>query len=77
MTIVPIVISAVGTVTKGLLTGLDYLEVGERVGNIQTTVLLKIAIILRRVLETGGDLLPIKLQWKNHQRKLIWKTLKK
>ena len=35
MTIVPIVIGAFGTVTKGLLKGLEDLEVGRRVETIQ------------------------------------------
>ena len=48
--IVPIVIGAFGTVTKGLLKGLEDLEVGKRVETIQTTALLKTARILRRVL---------------------------
>ena len=52
VTIIPIVIGAFGTVTKGLLKGLDELEVGGRVETIQTTALLKTARILRRVLET-------------------------
>ena len=52
VTIIPIVISAFGTVTKGLLKGLEDLEVGGRVETIQTTVLWKTARILRRVLET-------------------------
>ena len=47
-----IVIGAFGTVTKGLLKGLEDLEVGGPVETIQTTVLLKTARILRRVLET-------------------------
>ena len=52
VTIRPIVISAFGTVAKGLLKGLDDLEVGGRVDTIQTTTLLRTARILRRVLET-------------------------
>ena len=64
VTIVPIMIGAFGTVTKGILKGLEDLEVGGRVETIQTTVLLKTARILRRVLETWGDLLSLKLQWK-------------
>ena len=52
VTIIPIVIGAFGTVTKGLLKGLEDLEVGGRVGTIQTTALLRTARILRRVLET-------------------------
>ena len=50
-TIIPIVIVAFGTVTKGLLKGMEDLEVGGRVETIQTTA-LRTAIILRRVLET-------------------------
>ena len=56
VTIVPIVIGAFGTVTKGLLMGLEDLEVGGRVEAIQTTALLKTARILRGVLETCEDL---------------------
>ena len=41
MTIIPLVIGAFGTVTKGLLKGLEDLEVGNRVETIQTTALLK------------------------------------
>ena len=51
MTIIPIEIGAFGTVTKGLLKGLEDLKVGGRVETIQTTALLRIARILRRVLE--------------------------
>ena len=50
--IISIVIGAFGTVTKGLLKGLEDLEVGDQVETIQTTALLKTARILRRVLET-------------------------
>ena len=64
VTIVPIVIGAFGTVTKGLLKGLEDLEVGGRVETIKTIVLLKTASILRRVLEAWGDLLSLKLLWK-------------
>ena len=52
VTIIPIVIGAFGMVTKGLLKGLEDLDVGDRVETIQTTALLKTARILRRVLET-------------------------
>ena len=61
--IVPIVIGALGTITKVLFKGLDDLEVGGRVKTIQTTALLRRARILRRVLDTWGDLLSRKLQW--------------
>ena len=62
--IVPFVIGAFGTITKGLLKGLEDLEVGERVETIQMTALLRTARILRRVLETWGNLLSLKLLWK-------------
>ena len=52
LTIVPIVIGAFGTITKGLLKGLEGLEVGGQVETIQMTALLRMARILRRVLET-------------------------
>ena len=64
VTIVPIVIGALGTITKGLLKGLEDLEVGGRVETIQMIALLRTAGILRRVLETRGDLLSLRLQWK-------------
>ena len=41
-----------GTITKGILKGLEDLEVGGRVETIQMTALLRTARILRRVLET-------------------------
>ena len=63
-TLIPIVIGAFGTDTKGLLKELEDLEVGRRVETIQTTTLLRKARILRRVLETWGDLVSLKLQWK-------------
>ena len=66
VTIIPIVIGAFGTVTRGLLKGLEDVEVGVRVETIETKALLRAARILRRVLET-----PVK----DHQLKLMWKTL--
>ena len=49
VTIIPIVIGAFGTVTKGLLKGLEDMEDGRRVKTIQTTALLRMDRILRRV----------------------------
>ena len=51
VTILPIVIGAFGIVTKGLLKGLEDLEVGGRMETVQTTALLRTAKILRKVLE--------------------------
>ena len=62
--IIPIVIGAFGTEIKGFLKGLEDLESGGRVETTQSTPLLRTARILRRVLETWGDLLSLKFQWK-------------
>ena len=51
-TFVPIVIGAVGTVTKGLLKELEDLEIRGRVETTQTASSLRTARILRIVLET-------------------------
>ena len=64
VTFISIIIGALVTVTEGLLKGLEDLKIRGRVGTIQTTKLLRSAKILRRVLETWGDLLSLKLQWK-------------
>ena len=60
VTIVPIVISALGTITKGFIKGLEDLKVGGRVETNQMTALLRTV----RILETWGDLLSLRLQWK-------------
>ena len=52
VTFIPIVISALGTVTKGLSKGLEDVEIRGREETIQTTTLLRSARVLRRVLET-------------------------
>ena len=52
VTFIPILIGAFGTVTKGLLKGLEDLEIIGRVETIQTIVLLRSARILKRVLDT-------------------------
>ena len=51
VTIIPLVNGAFGTVTKGLLKGLEDLEVGGRVDTIQTRTLLRMDRILRKVQE--------------------------
>ena len=52
VTIIPVVIDALGTVTKGLLKGLEDLEIRGQMETIQTTTLLRTVRILRRILET-------------------------
>ena len=68
VTIIPIGIGAFSTVTKGLLKGLEDLEVGGRVETIRTTALLKTARIVRRLAITQSPV-------KDHQLTLMWKTL--
>ena len=51
--IIPIVTGALGTVTKGLVLGLESLETTGRAETIRTTSILTSARILRRVLEIG------------------------
>ena len=69
MRIIPIVIGAFGTATKGLLKGLEDLEVGGRVETIQTTALLKSARILGNV--QGLEETPVE----DYELTLIWKNL--
>ena len=57
VTVIPIVIGALGTVTKEL----KDLETRRRVETIQTTALLRSTKILRKVMETLEDLLSFKL----------------
>ena len=52
VTIIPSVIGALDTVPKGLVHGLEDLEIRGQVETIQTTALLRSTRILRRVLET-------------------------
>ena len=59
----PIIIGALGIVTKGLVKGLKDLEIRGRTETIQTTALLRSARILR-VLDTWGYPLSLKLQGK-------------
>ena len=63
VTVIPIVIGALSTVTERLALGLEDLEIWGQEETIQTTALLRLAKILRRFLETWGDLLLLKFQW--------------
>ena len=49
--VIPIVTGTLGSVTKGLLKGLEDLEISGRVETIQTPAFLRSARMLRRVLE--------------------------
>ena len=63
ITVVPIVIGTLAWVTKELIQGLEDLEIRTRVDTIQTKTFMRSATIRRRVLETWGDLLSLKLKW--------------
>ena len=52
VTIIPIVISALGTVKKGLVQRLEDLEITRRMETVQTIASLRSARIPRRVLES-------------------------
>ena len=51
VTVIPVIIGALATVTKGLVQGLEYLEIRGQVETVQTTALWRSARILRRVQE--------------------------
>ena len=52
VTVVPIVIGILGTVTRGLVIELEDIEIKGRDEIIQTIALMRSAIILRKILET-------------------------
>ena len=60
VTVQPIDIGALSTVTKRLVKGLENLKIRRRVETIQTTTVFRSARILRRVLETWEVLLSLK-----------------
>ena len=59
--VLPIVIFVLGAVTEWSLKALEDLEIRGQVETIQINTLLRSARIPRRVLETWGDLLTLKL----------------
>ena len=58
VTVILIVVDALGTIPKGLVKEMEDLEITGQVETIQTTTLLRSARILRRVLETYLFVLP-------------------
>ena len=58
--VIPIVVDVLGMVFKELERGFEQMEIGGRIETILTSALLKSARILRRVLETWGDLLSLR-----------------
>ena len=59
VTVIPIVVGALGMIPKGL-----DMEIRKSIETVQSTVLLRSTRILRSVLETWGDLLSLRLQRK-------------
>ena len=74
--VIPNIVDAPGTVPKSLEKRLVKLEIRVRINTIQTAALLKSPRILRRVLDTWRDLLSLRLQLKDHQLMVEWKTYK-
>ena len=60
--IVPIVVGTLSTITKGLVNGLEDLDIREKVETTETIELLRSARKVRRLRETWADLLSLK--WK-------------
>ena len=52
VTVIPIVVGALGAIPIGLVKGPGHFEIKGQVETIQTTALLRSAKILRRVLES-------------------------
>ena len=52
VTVIPMIIGALGTIPKEMINGLEDLEIRERVETIQTTGLMRSVRILTRVLES-------------------------
>ena len=74
--VIPIVVGALSIVTKGLIKGLEVLSIRGRVETIQTAALLRLARMLRRVLETcyllnSGGKQSTNAAIKNSQRRKI------
>ena len=61
ITLILIVSGGLGTVTNGLVQGMEDLEIRKRIETIQTTELLRSARIQRGAPETWGDLLSLRL----------------
>ena len=75
MTLIPVVIGALGTILKGLANGLEDLVIRGQVEIIQTTALISYSIE-----KNSGDLRRLAVTQtlkRNHQLTLVWKILKR
>ena len=77
VTVILIVIGELGIATKGVVQGLEDVEVRGQVETIQTIAFLRSDRMLRSVVETWGELLSLKTPVENYQLTLVWKTLNK
>ena len=62
--LIPNVVSVLGTLVKKREKNLEEVEISGRIETFKTTALMRSARILRRVLETRGDSLSLRLQRK-------------
>ena len=76
VTVIPTVICALGAVTKGFVKRQEELEIRGWEEISQTTALLRLARILRRVLIDLRRLTVTQTPVEDHQLMLVWKTLK-
>ena len=75
VTMIPIVIVAAGTISKGLVRWLEESEVGGRVEIIQTTI-VEVGQNTKKNFSGLGWLAATQTPVKNHQLTLMWKSLK-
>ena len=75
VTVIPVVIGAVGTITEGMIKGPEELEIRRHVETIQTTSLLRSARILRRVQESSKKLSVTQTPVKNYLLTLMGKGI--
>ena len=73
VTIIPIVIDAVGIIIKGLIKGLEEFEIRGRVETMETTTLLRSVRILRNL----KSLVVTQTSVIDHKEMLMWKNPKK
>ena len=72
VTAILIIVSVLKTFPKILESWLEQLDTRKRIEIIQTIALLRSVRILKRVLQTKGDLLSLRLQWKLISKTLVW-----
>ena len=79
VTVIPIVIGALGTAPKGLERGLEELEIRGRIETVQTTALLRSVILQDFSQKSIGDLKKLAVTQtpvKDNQLILVWGTRK-